>query len=524
MRKIFKEIYTRISKLQFFILIFSKIVLKLASPVIILLNGIIVDSIISERSLEATYKYILVLAITYIVNIGTKYLQRIYEIIVQEQIIFIIEQYVIMHLTRCDLRYVNKNKSSYLYQRIHTDSTDVSNYLIACTDMFIDSVVFIYIFIYIFSKNEFVIKMLLLFTPIYIIFYLKLRKKIGILNLNVKETQNHYQKLVYQQIDNMEEISICCNFKETKNKAYIYYDKYKYNFLLYIKTMGRIESFENIVIYLFYIAITISSAKRILNNSMTIGDFAIINGFFAKGVSSVKLILEYIKQSKLIKVNLARINQLMNSKDIIHEGIKIKEIRSIRIENINFKYPESNRKVIKDISYTFRKNKIYGIRGNNGTGKTTIAKILIGLYPIDSGNLLINGINIDLVDIEWYRKNNIEFLSQNYRKTFKEILEDEEIIRNLEQLDFFLELNLNKYIRKDFDELSGGELQKLLFSYALSSKKDVIIMDEPTSAFDTYSINLAKYEIQKSKKEKIIIIITHDDRLLEVFDEIIVLE
>ena len=164
MRKIFKEIYTRISKLQFFILIFSKIVLKLASPVTILLNGIIVDSIISERSLEATYKYILVLAITYIVNIGTKYLQRIYEIIVQEQIIFIIEQYVIMHLTRCDLRYVNKNKSSYLYQRIHTDSTDVSNYLIACTDMFIDSVVFIYIFIYIFSKNEFVIKMLLLFT------------------------------------------------------------------------------------------------------------------------------------------------------------------------------------------------------------------------------------------------------------------------------------------------------------------------------------------------------------------------
>ena len=351
-----------------------------------------------------------------------------------------------------------------------------------------------------------------------------MRKKIGILNLNVKETQNHYQKLVYQQIDNMEEISICCSFKETKNKAYLYYDKYKYNFLLYIKTMGRIESFENIVIYLFYIAITISSAKRILNNSMTIGDFAIINGFFAKGVSSVKLILEYIKQSKLIKVNLARINQLMNSKDIIHEGIKIKEIRSIRIENINFKYPESNRKVIKDISYTFRKNKIYGIRGNNGTGKTTIAKILIGLYPIDSGNLLINGININLVDIEWYRKNNIEFLSQNYRKTFKEILEDEEIIRNLEQLDFFLELNLNKYIRKDFDELSGGELQKLLFSYALSSKKDVIIMDEPTSAFDTYSINLAKYEIQKSKKEKIIIIITHDDRLLEVFDEIIVLE
>lgn len=174
--------------------------------------------------------------------------------------------------------------------------------------------------------------------------------------------------------------------------------------------------------------------------------------------------------------------------------------------------------------------------GKNGSGKTSLINVLLGLYLSDiSGMIYINGIEYNRVDLYKTREYLLSFTSQELlflNDTInKNILLGQKNINN-DQIEYFLngfgltgsyfksnnilvdEHSLNK-------SLSGGELQKISLIRQLINPKQLIVMDEPTSALDKKSRDFLLNEILKLKKDRIIIIVTHDKSFCKISDYIV---
>lgn len=173
----------------------------------------------------------------------------------------------------------------------------------------------------------------------------------------------------------------------------------------------------------------------------------------------------------------------------------------IEFENVSFKYPGQKDYALKNISIKLPLNQKISIVGENGAGKSTFIKLLTRIYIPTEGKILINNININDIEYGYY----IDLFStvfQDY-KLFSMSIEDNivfdkindndkitSILKHIGLNDKVLKLKngMNTYIYKDFDiegiEPSGGESQKIAIARALYRNSPIIILDEPTSAFD----------------------------------------
>lgn len=215
----------------------------------------------------------------------------------------------------------------------------------------------------------------------------------------------------------------------------------------------------------------------------------------------------------------------------------------IELKNVSFKYPDSDRFILKDFNLTIKSGEKIALVGENGAGKSTLIKLLLRFYDVTDGEVRINGINIKEIDLtEWYKK--IGALFQDFIKyqfTFKEnvIFGDlskkddlnalKEAIKKSGAESYVENLpkGIDQIVGKTFEEgvdLSGGQWQKLALARAFFRDAPILILDEPTSAIDAK----AEYEIfervQKLQKDKTVIIISHRFSTVRNADRILVLD
>ena len=177
------------------------------------------------------------------------------------------------------------------------------------------------------------------------------------------------------------------------------------------------------------------------------------------------------------------------------------EIHSIEFKNVSFKYPASDKYILKDISFNINNGEKISIVGLNGAGKTTLIKLLCRLYEPSSGEIFVNGHNIYDYEYTSYMEK-IAVIFQDYKLfaftigeniTCEEYNEDENIMELIKEVGLEEKINslpngLNSLMGKAYDnegvELSGGEEQKIAIARALYKDAPLIILDEPTSALD----------------------------------------
>ena len=206
----------------------------------------------------------------------------------------------------------------------------------------------------------------------------------------------------------------------------------------------------------------------------------------------------------------------------------LKNITTIEFVNVSFKYPNREVYAIRNTSFKIKKGEILAIVGENGSGKTTIIKLLNGLYDEYEGNVLINGIEIREIDKKSLR-NCLATLFQDYNKyqfTIKENigfgsidnLDDIEKIKYSAKkggADQFINCLPNNYTQQvgywfeGGTQLSGGQWQKLGLSRLFMKNADCLILDEPTASLDPFSELEIFKQLYQNSNEKINIIITH---------------
>lgn len=225
---------------------------------------------------------------------------------------------------------------------------------------------------------------------------------------------------------------------------------------------------------------------------------------------------------------------------IISNKYDSKELQfdSIIFEDVSFKYKTSDNYLFENLNIKLHtNNKIIGITGLSGNGKSTFTKMILKLYPCNSGKIMIDGENIENIDSNYIR-NNITYVNQSSKLFDIKVIENilyacnnkekcQENLKEILKYDKIKELyrNIDIYNKNSGslgENLSGGQRQIINIIGGLINPSKILILDEPTNALDPELKRELLTLIGDFKKhKKSIIIITHDKDVYPLFDETI---
>ena len=235
--------------------------------------------------------------------------------------------------------------------------------------------------------------------------------------------------------------------------------------------------------------------------------------------------------------------EFLNGKNVIEENENISkcipDFEKIELNNITFTYPNANNATLRNINLTLHKGDKIALVGINGAGKTTLIKVLMRFYDPQNGVISYNNQDIRTLPVKSYREQfstifqdpNLYAVSLIENITMDQINSEDEI----KAKRCLCKVNLNEYdkclyknVTKEFDnnglEFSGGQRQKISIARAIFNNRDIVIMDEASSALDPISENEINNLMLKELSDKTILIITHRLTTVKNVDKIYFLE
>lgn len=209
----------------------------------------------------------------------------------------------------------------------------------------------------------------------------------------------------------------------------------------------------------------------------------------------------------------------------------------LELKNISFNIDDGDGKteIIRDISLTIPDNKFVVITGPNGGGKSTLARLIAGIHPLTSGQIVLDGTDITEKSITERARMGIGFaFQQPVRFKGLTVLDLLRIasgsqISVSEACDYLSEVGLcaKEYIDREVNaSLSGGELKRIEIATILARDVKLAVFDEPEAGIDLWSFNnlIRIFEkMRQSDKSRTILVISHQERILNIADEIVVL-
>jgi ATP-binding cassette subfamily B protein len=214
------------------------------------------------------------------------------------------------------------------------------------------------------------------------------------------------------------------------------------------------------------------------------------------------------------------------------------EFDRVRFENVSFKYDGTDKMILKNFNINLDVNdKIIGLVGLSGKGKSSFVKLILRLYDCTSGDIYIDNVDITQIDPNYIRSN-ITYVNQNSKLFDKKVIENilygcsnletcndnlKEILQYSKIQELFKNVDINKTSAGSLGEnLSGGQRQIVNIISGLINPSKILILDEPTNALDPELKRQLLLILTKFKKyKKSIIIITHDKDVHSLFDETI---
>ena len=311
----------------------------------------------------------------------------------------------------------------------------------------------------------------------------------------------------------------------------------------YEANMGAIKIFlESILRLVSYTYVAMRTLSAAYGPQISFGSFSAIVSANENFMTAFQTMFSGIADFILNLANLEPLYDFFILDSDFEQGLEeAGDFESLEFKNVTFNYPGSDRKIIDNLSFKINKGEKISIVGVNNAGKTTIVKILLRFFDIDSGEILYNGVNINKISKKsLYEK--ITGVFQDFSImpfTIKENIiankeyEEEKTTRIIEQLDLAekvgeLPNGINTYLNKDIYEnatdLSLGQKQKLAIARALYQDADFVILDEPTASLDPLSESKIYEHFNEMTEGKTAIFISHRMSSSRFTDKILLLD
>lgn len=298
---------------------------------------------------------------------------------------------------------------------------------------------------------------------------------------------------------------------------------------------------SNVFIAISYAISLICGASLISSKAITLGDMVTFNIYLSYLIWPMYAIGEFINVAHRGAASTERIYEVLEEEEEekIHKGKLLKEeLKDIKFENYNFKYPGSEEVNLKNIDLHIKKGQTVGIAGRTGSGKTTLIRQLLQEYPKGEGKLLINETDIEsllkpdlMKKTAYVSQDNILFsgsikdniLFSNESATDKDLKKAIELADLDRDIEAFTDKE-DTLIGERGVSLSGGQRQRVAIARALIKDADLLILDDCLSAVDAKTENKIIKNIYEYRQGKTNIITSHRLSVLVNANKITVLE
>lgn len=324
---------------------------------------------------------------------------------------------------------------------------------------------------------------------------------------------------------------------------------YTDNYIIINKKFALLSPMAFALMSVIITLIIFFGAMKVLDNTLEIGSITAIVEYSLTTIAALIMSSMVLVQMPKAVVSIERIEEVLavtseikdseNLKDnTYYEGILKQNPISLTFDNVCFRYKGAEKQILKNISFSIKAGERFAIVGATGSGKSTIAKVLLRLNDIESGKILINNVNTLDLPLSCLR-NQISYIPQkayifsgtikdNFRFTHKNMTDEEmtEIAKVAQSYDFINSLpdKFNSFVAQGGTNFSGGQKQRLSIARALSKEANIYLFDDSFSALDYVTDAKLRKELKTFLKDKITIIIAQRLNTIADADKIIVLK
>ena len=441
--------------------------------------------------------------------------------------------------------YHTSTNLSLITNEVISESNRVTNLIFGYNDLYKEIFLIMIIFIPLAIFNPLLfISIVLIFSLFSVLFFKKVKSRLILIGDKVKKHSELMLQSIKEVVENIVLIKL-------SNRNFFFINKYLNQFNLMNKyaiskrvfTMLPRMFFENgaviaIVLIIFILFFSDLQSELVISylsfislaSIRLVPAFTSLNVNFSHIVSSEKPFLDYVKN-----INYDFEKFLSLEKQSKKNLINLKSIETIELKNITFSYNINDDFVLKDVSIKFKKNTLTGIIGKSGSGKSTLSKLVMGLLEPTNGEVMINDVDINQVSHDWQKKigyipQDVFLIESSLIKNIALSQNDSEI--NIEKINFAIKNSLLEELVENSKEglkfmindngknISGGQKQRIGLARALYSYPDLLILDEPTSNLDLESQELLNRCLLEIKKDRIVILVTHSEKMLKNCDKI----
>ena len=496
------------------------------------LSGLYIDKLVNVTLIEQVATLFVAIAVIYFLQIILKYVQVYVSTKLGNEMSYRICNDVFQKIFHSDYKQYSNIDLAHYVDQIKKDSTTIVRFFLSNVVNFVLQITTIVASALMIIKADVLLSVIIfMLLPFYIITFKLNRKSIYIARKESAVKANEYFSRSAEQIYKLlyvQQNVLDAEMETRLNDAYLKHSKAA---LEAVKTEYVFTNLNQMIITLAYLCIIGVGGYKVIVGDLTIGYFSIINNYFGMIIHSISYFLGLAGTYQESKIASERLNAIFAGKEDMNGQMTVSTISKIDIKNLSVKYQDVE--VLQNANYSFAAGKIYGIQGKNGKGKSTLLNAILNIYAGEhSGEVQYDGIPVNELDMLTIRRKHISYLEQNpvqFNMPVKDYLTfgiddySEEILQNLIHC-FKIEYLMDSRMNDSGTTFSGGEKQKLALIRTLSKKSSIILLDEPTSALDQESISLLINSLNKIKKDMIIILVSHDMRILSECDEIIVLE
>jgi ATP-binding cassette subfamily C protein LapB len=290
-----------------------------------------------------------------------------------------------------------------------------------------------------------------------------------------------------------------------------------------------------------YAGVVVVGVGLIAKQEMTMGGLIACSILAGRAIAPLAQISQLLSRMTTTRTAYRQLNQMMNlpPEGPSGEGLKLAGVKGrIEFRNVSFRYPGAPEKTLDGVSFVVEPGEHVALLGRVGSGKSTIARLILGLYPPEEGVVMIDGTDIRQLDPVELRRHlgaalqESVLLTGSVRENIvlgREEVDDEELLRasDLSGTHGFIGQVANGYDLRLADRgegLSGGQRQSIALARALAGRPRIVLFDEPTSAMDSQSETALLQRLQGELKDRTLVLITHRPPLLALVSRILLIE
>ncbi|TYS09042.1 peptide cleavage/export ABC transporter [Bacillus subtilis] len=408
------------------------------------------------------------------------------------------------HVLSLPMKFFSTRKIGEIISRFNDANKVIDAIISASLSVVLDTVMLVMVGIFLYLQNTTLFLITLAFIPFYVLTVWLFMKPYESINNTEMENNAQLTSKIVETLNGIETV-------KAYNAEYMMSYETEKKFVKYLRSAfkhGVIDNLQNsIKMFLDLVSgafILWIGSTQVMKGNLTVGQLITYNALLTYFLNPLQNIIGL--QSKLQSASVAskRLGEIL---EVEHE-IKDKDAQittpasingPIEFNKINFRYG-TRRLILKDITLHIDKGEKVALIGESGSGKSTVAKLLMKFYTAESGEILINGYHINDIHAHALRES-IGYIPQESHFIQGSIFENlllgnsgsftfEEIIKVCKQTkahDFIndLPMRYDTLVEENGSNLSGGQKQRLVIARALLRKPNILIMDESTSNLDT---------------------------------------